>query len=119
MFNIGASELILILLIAFIVVGPKDLPKIARFLGRMVRKARTLLKEIKQETGMDEVESEIRETQREVQKTIREADIREDLKVTKKELDGELTQVGKEADLSAELRQTKKELNQTLHAGKK
>ena len=30
MFNIGFSELILILLVAFVIVGPKDLPKVAR-----------------------------------------------------------------------------------------
>jgi len=37
MFNIGFSELIVILLVAFVIVGPKDLPKIARSLGRAVR----------------------------------------------------------------------------------
>lgn len=30
MFNIGFSELLLVLLVAFLVVGPKDLPKVAR-----------------------------------------------------------------------------------------
>ena len=34
MFNIGFSELILILLVAFVIVGPRDLPKVARALGR-------------------------------------------------------------------------------------
>ena len=37
MFNIGFSELILILLVAFVIVGPKDLPRVARALGRGVR----------------------------------------------------------------------------------
>ena len=32
MFNIGFEELILILLVAFVIVGPKDLPKVARYL---------------------------------------------------------------------------------------
>ncbi len=43
MTSIGASELVLILLIAFIVVGPKDLPKVARALGRFVKKAKAML----------------------------------------------------------------------------
>ena len=34
MFNIGFSELILILLVAFVIVGPKDLPKVARWIAR-------------------------------------------------------------------------------------
>lgn len=38
MFNIGFSELLLVLLVAFLVVGPKDLPKVARWLGRTVKK---------------------------------------------------------------------------------
>ena len=33
MFNIGFEELILILLVAFVIVGPKDLPKVARAIG--------------------------------------------------------------------------------------
>ena len=86
MFNIGATELILILLIAFIVVGPRDLPKIARFLGRLVRRARTIIKEIKTETGFDEVEAELDETRRDLEKTMKEADIREDLKATHRSL---------------------------------
>ena len=40
MFNIGFSELLLVLLVAFLVVGPKDLPKVARWLGRAVKKSR-------------------------------------------------------------------------------
>lgn len=45
MFNIGFSELLLVLLVAFLVVGPKDLPKVARWLGRTVKKSRRLLNE--------------------------------------------------------------------------
>ncbi len=114
MFNIGATELILILLIAFIVVGPRDLPKIARFLGRLVRRARTIIKEIKAETGFDEVEAELDETRRDLAQTMKEADIREDLKATQKDLNEELRTVRKEADISAEMRETKKEIKDSL-----
>ena len=55
MFNIGFSELLLVLLVAFLVVGPKDLPKVARWLGRAVKKSRRLLNEIKKESGWDEL----------------------------------------------------------------
>ena len=114
MFNIGAAELILLLLIAFIVVGPKDLPRIARFLGRLVRRARTIIKEIKNETGFDEVEAELNETKRDIEKTMKDADIREELKATKKELDDEMKNVRKGADVSAEMRETKKEIKESL-----
>ena len=55
MFNIGFSELILVLVIAYVIVGPKDLPKVARFLARLVRRSRQLIRELKQEVGWDEM----------------------------------------------------------------
>ena len=70
MFNIGAAELILLLLIAFVVVGPKDLPRVARALGRFVRYIRTMIEEVKRETGFDEVADELRGVERDVRQTI-------------------------------------------------
>lgn len=49
--NIGFGELIMILLVAFLVVGPKDLPKVARWLGRQVRMIRRMIEELKKETA--------------------------------------------------------------------
>ena len=46
MLNIGMMELIVLLIVAFVIVGPKDLPKVARFLGRTVRYVRGLLRDI-------------------------------------------------------------------------
>lgn len=40
MFDIGTSEFILFALVALIVIGPKDLPKAMRVVGRFVGKAR-------------------------------------------------------------------------------
>ena len=37
MFGIGTPELILILVLALIIIGPKDLPRIGRELGRVFR----------------------------------------------------------------------------------
>ena len=80
MFNIGFSELVLILLVAFVIVGPKDLPKVARALGRGVRKLRRWIDEFKEETGLDEALDEYNKTSREIERTVREADPRPDLK---------------------------------------
>ena len=49
--NIGAAEIILILLVAFVIVGPKDLPKVARALGRFVKYVRGMVEEVKHELG--------------------------------------------------------------------
>ena len=72
------------LLIAFLVVGPRDLPKVARWLGRAVKKIRQLIREVKQETGLDEFEKELKDTKTDVDQTIhdlqKDMDISQELK---------------------------------------
>ena len=89
-FNIGFSELILVLLIAFLVVGPQDLPKVARWLGRAVKKLRLLIREVKKETGWDDLEKEFKDTKTEVNTTLndlkKDVDISPDLKDASSEL---------------------------------
>jgi sec-independent protein translocase protein TatB len=80
MFNLGSSELILILLVAFIIVGPKDLPKVGRAIGRWVRQLREMFNEFKEETGLDETLEDLKDTNREVNTLIRESDPRMELK---------------------------------------
>ena len=68
------------LLVAFLVVGPKDLPRVARWLGRMVKKIRALIREVKKETGWDDLEKEMKETQSSLNAEIK--DIQKDLDVS-------------------------------------
>ena len=77
MFNIGFSELLLVLLVAFLVVGPKDLPKVARWLGRTVN-------EIKKESGWDELEKEVRDVQHDVKDAVKQGDVSAELREAKK-----------------------------------
>ena len=77
------------LLIAFLVVGPKDLPKVARWLGRMVRKMRQLIREVKKETGWDELEKEFKDTKSDMEDTFKE--VKQDLDIS-----SELKDAGKE-----------------------
>ena len=109
-FNIGFSELIIVLLIAFLVVGPKDLPKVARWLGRMVRKMRLMIREVKKETGWDDLEKEYRDTRADVRETV--SGLKKDLDVTAemKDAAGDLTQSVK--DVETELRQTGRQIGQ-------
>lgn len=83
MFNIGFSELLLVLLVAFLVVGPKDLPKVARWLGRTVKKSRRLLNEIKKESGWDELEKEVRDVQHDVKDAVKQGDVSAELREAK------------------------------------
>ncbi len=49
MFDVGFSELVLVLVVALIVVGPERLPTVARRLGIYLRKAREAFGSVKQE----------------------------------------------------------------------
>lgn len=51
MFNIGASELLVIVIVAVLVVGPKDLPLALRTAGRWIGKVRRVSAQFR--TGFD------------------------------------------------------------------
>jgi len=96
MFNIGFAELLVILLIAFVVVGPKDLPKIARALGRFVKYVRNMIEEVKRESGLDEVEKEMKTMERKIDEGVRSMDIRPDLQKTQLSINKELNSIKKD-----------------------
>jgi sec-independent protein translocase protein TatB len=66
MFDIGWSEMAVILLVALVVIGPRDLPRVARTMGRWVAKGRAMAREFQnaledmaREAELDKVKSEI------------------------------------------------------------
>ena len=97
------------LLVAFLVVGPKDLPKVARWLGRMVKKLRQLLREVKKETGWDELEKEFKDTKSDMEDTFKE--VKQDLDIS-----SELKDAGKE--WKASVKGVQDELKQAEAVGK-
>ncbi len=68
MFDIAWSELGLIGLVALVVIGPKDLPRVMRNLGQWTRKARAMAAEFQR--NLDEMmrEAELDEIRKEVEK---------------------------------------------------
>lgn len=108
MFNIGIGELLVVLVVAFVVVGPDDLPKVARWLGTQLRRLRVLLRDIKAETGWDEVEKEVQSVQREVRQTVREIDVSADLRDAAKDIKGEID------DISRDMKQDFKRLDDAV-----
>lgn len=95
MFNIGFAELILVLLIAFLVVGPKDLPKVARALGRFVKYLKIKWAEFVEETDMADTISELKGVKQDLEKTVRDVDPSADLKKTQNELDQTMNEIKK------------------------
>lgn len=98
MFNLGMMELLLVLAVAFIVVGPKDLPKVARWIARQLKNIKKLIREIKKETGWDEFAKEFKDTADDIKSVVKEADVREDIKSTADEVKSTVNEVRREVD---------------------
>jgi sec-independent protein translocase protein TatB len=85
MFDVASSEFMLVILVALIVIGPKDLPRVLRVVGKWVGKARGVAAQFR--SGFDEMvrQSEIEELEKkwkaENERIMREhpADVRADV----------------------------------------
>ena len=64
MFDIGSSELLLIIVVAIVVIGPKDLPRALYKLGQVIGKAKGMARHFR--TGVDAMirEAELEELQK-------------------------------------------------------
>ncbi|MDJ0783106.1 MAG: Sec-independent protein translocase protein TatB [Desulfosarcinaceae bacterium] len=74
MFGIGMPELILILAVALIVIGPKKLPDLAKSLGKAMGEFKKATNEIKDsmqlDSGIQEVKTSFKDLERELKKPV-------------------------------------------------
>src|SRR5512136_2516286 len=70
MFGIGLPELIVILAIALIVVGPKKLPELAKALGRGIAEFRRATTDLKESLETNSAISEVKQTITEAKATL-------------------------------------------------
>jgi sec-independent protein translocase protein TatB len=68
MFDIGWSELFVIGVVALVVIGPKDLPKVLKTVGIWVRKARAVSREFQSSVEQMVREAELEDVRKEIQK---------------------------------------------------
>jgi sec-independent protein translocase protein TatB len=68
MLDIGWSEMLVIAVVAIVIIGPKDLPRTLRIVGRWIGKARAMAREfqnslddIARESELDEIKKQIKE----------------------------------------------------------
>lgn len=77
MFGIGMPELLVILAVALIVIGPKKLPELAKTLGKAMgefkRATNDLKQNIEKETGLDEVGKDLRNINRDLNNSLKGA----------------------------------------------
>jgi len=81
MFDIGWTEMLTIAVVLIVVVGPKDLPKVLRLVGRWTAKARQMASEFQNSLQDMAREAELDEVQREIKK-IADTDVKTILKDT-------------------------------------
>lgn len=64
MFDVAPTELLLVIVVALVVIGPKDLPKAMRFVGKWVAKARGMARHFR--AGLDTMmrEAELEELEK-------------------------------------------------------
>ncbi len=64
MFDVAPSEMLLVMIVALIVIGPKDMPRVLRTVGQWVGKARGVARQFR--SGFDEMmrEAELAEMEK-------------------------------------------------------
>ncbi|NLL36689.1 MAG: hypothetical protein GX256_04100 [Fretibacterium sp.] len=93
MFNIGAGELFVIFLVAFFIVGPKDLPKVAKGIKSALQWLNSLVKELKAETGWEDIVKEVSEVKEDVAGAFNSVDVTKDLKDAKKSVEDTMVDI--------------------------
>ena len=70
MFDIGFSEFVLIGVIALLVFGPEDLPRVARTTGHLLGKFRRYVADVKSEISREMEEADLKRLQTQVQESV-------------------------------------------------
>ena len=53
--GLSFGEIVVLAVVALVVIGPKDLPRLLRAAGRMIGQAKRAISDVKRETGLDDV----------------------------------------------------------------
>ena len=53
--GLSFGEILVLAILALVVIGPKDLPKLLRTAGRIIGKAKRAVADVRRDTGLDEV----------------------------------------------------------------
>ena len=99
MFGIGLPELIIIMVVALIVVGPKRLPDLAKALGKGMAEFRKATHEIKESLDLDE---DLNEVKKDLEDSIHDLEKPLDLEAYGAEEDSMYPESGEDSDVNGE-----------------
>ena len=95
MFDIGFSEMIVIAVIALIVLGPEQLPRVARTAGHLLGRMQRYVNDVKADINREVELDELRKLQKEMQNTA--SSIEQTVKGQINSVESELKQIGDSA----------------------
>src|SRR5262249_21569272 len=89
MFDIGFSELVVIAIVALIVIGPEQLPKVARTLGHLFGRMQRYVNDVKADISREMELDELRKLQSNVEEAARaiQSSVEKEVNETRSELD--------------------------------
>ena len=118
MFNIGIGEVIVILLVAFVVVGPQDLPKIARGLAKGLKYIKKTIQDVMGALNMEEELQEVKETTDSLRTVIAEVnpltEVTQEIAGVTQEVQQAISSVNPLADITREIAEVKKDLTDSF-----
>ncbi|MFI4969635.1 MAG: Sec-independent protein translocase protein TatB [Lysobacterales bacterium] len=85
MFDVGFSKIVLIAVIALLVLGPERLPKVARTVGALVRRARSSWQNVRSEIERELAAEDLKKAMHD---TRRDADLGADLRAAAADIHG-------------------------------
>lgn len=99
MFDIGFSEIVVIGVVALIVFGPEDLPKVARIAGRMLGNFRRYVDQVKNELDQEIQASELKQLGQDIKESAQtlQASLNEQMHAVESEWQSAASEAGKVA----------------------
>lgn len=120
MLDIGWQELLIVIVIALVVIGPKDLPKVVRTVGQWTGKARSYARDFQRTIEGYADESDLSAIQKEIAEANKElTEVRRDLDSEGQKLTEEMNAVDQELNTNASAnldsdKQVNEELNNNI-----
>lgn len=115
MFNISFAELMVIFLVTFLVLGPKEMTKVARFLGKAVKKSQKFIVDMKafvndnvEDTALKDMKDSVSEVKATMESVKSEVDKINPINDLKKEIQEEIKPIQEIKNVKSELNPVKK-----------
>lgn len=108
MFDIAFSELMVIVIVALIVIGPEKLPKVARTLGAVAGRMQRYVAQIKEEVNRESRFAELQQLQEEIKATANatQASLKNQMDEVARVVNQDVTNLVESADNSSAVKQS-------------